>query len=168
MLRPITARRLFEDECLGRLLRGLCGSSHSSDTFALGLQAQTQQQSPCGPTAASGAVADAASRGGTAAAATSGLRATPAAQLSSLHAATLHTSASRAAGTFASAAPAAAVRSMPISPGSQVVLELRQSAADVQILTNDDPEAVSWEVRDPRLCHDRMHVGRRAFLKAAV
>ncbi len=42
---------------------------------------------------------------------------------------------------------AAAGMSVPLAPGSQVIVDMSLSSSDVRVLVNDDPEAMSWEVR---------------------
>jgi hypothetical protein len=44
-------------------------------------------------------------------------------------------------------ASAAADMSMPLAPGSQVIVDMSLSSSDVRVLVNDDPEAMSWEVQ---------------------
>lgn len=47
-------------------------------------------------------------------------------------------------------ASAAADVSMPLAPGSQVIVDMSLSSSDVRVLVNDDPEAMSWEVQSCR------------------
>ena len=66
------------------------------------------------------------------------------------HSAQLHHAACRCTG---GESPAAAGMSMPLAPGSQVIVDMSLSSRDVQVLVNDDPEAMSWQVPEELLPH---------------
>lgn len=144
MMRVITTKKLSEEAYLGRVLRGLCASWAPSELAAA--RSSISQLASCNEASGPDVAAISAARSFTAASVTTGHTAPSAAQLVNAQTASLHSAACRAAGSSAAADSATAVSSMQVSPGSQIILDLRQSAADVQILTSEDPEAISWDV----------------------